>query len=76
MTLTFVVESMAAANAILRSKRVKLLSKKESMERLNSGQEDSDSSATSSPTKSLVLIEFSLSSLALANILFFKPYLA
>ncbi|KAK4009870.1 hypothetical protein OUZ56_019013 [Daphnia magna] len=54
MTLTFVVESMAAANAIVRNKRAKLLSKKESMERLNSGQDDSDSSASSSPTKSLL----------------------
>lgn len=46
---------MAAANAILRSKRAKQLIKKESFERSNPNQDDSDSSASSSPTKSLVL---------------------
>ncbi len=45
---------MAAANAILRSKRAKQLIKKESFERSNLNQDDSDSSASSSPTKSLV----------------------
>ena len=54
MTLTFVVESMAAANAILRYKRTKQLIKKESFERDNPTQDDSDSSLSSSPTKSLV----------------------
>jgi hypothetical protein len=46
---------MAAANAILRSKRAKQLMKKETLERSSSPQDDSDSSASSSPTKSLVL---------------------
>ena len=55
VTLTFVVESMAAANAILRSKRAKQLIKKECLQRPNSPQEDSDSSTSSASTKSLVL---------------------
>lgn len=59
VTLTFVVESMAAANAILRSKRTKQLIKKESLEPSSYPQDDSDSSESSSPTKSLVLnLEF------------------
>lgn len=55
MTLTFVVESMAAANAILRNQRAKQLRKKESFYDQDPTQEDSDSSvSSSSPTKSLV----------------------
>ncbi len=45
---------MAAANAILRSKRAKQLIKKESLEHSSNPQDDSDESESS--TKSLVLI--------------------
>ncbi|XP_046458221.1 transmembrane protein 104-like [Daphnia pulex] len=54
ITLTFVVESMAAANAILRSKRAKQLIKKESLEHSSYPQDDSDSDESESPAKSLL----------------------
>lgn len=53
MTLTFVVESMAAANAILRSKREKRWGETQNYECSNNEEDDSDS-ASSTPTKSLV----------------------
>jgi hypothetical protein len=47
---------MAAANAILRSKRAKQFIKKESLEHSSYPQDDSDSDESESPAKSLVLI--------------------
>lgn len=54
MTLTFVVESMAAANAILRSRRAKSIYKKEAFMHGTVSTEDLDSPISASPTKSLV----------------------
>ena len=64
MTLTFVVESMAAANAIFRSRRAKQMQKKDSpssdqqstADAIKDDDSDSSCSSSASPSKALVCI--------------------
>ena len=57
MTLTFVVESMAAANAILRHRRAKQLQKKDTLgHQSDANNDDSDSSSSSPPTPTKALV--------------------